>query len=191
MKKRNLTLSMVVCILIVTLLAPISGAAAGPIDTTKDASLTLLFHDGETAISSAAFDLYYVADVSADGEFTLAGDYAAYPVSLEDMDNVSMKALANTLVGYTLRDQLVPLDSGVTDQYGALKFPQKQERLNVGLYLVIGHNHAQGEYTYIPDPFLVCLPTLDLTLDQWFENVTANVKYIVTDGRDQDKVDHF
>ena len=103
------------CILCLLALFPVRAAAAGAIDTRRDVRLTIEYrHDGKP-VASVPFDLYYVASVDAYANFTLAGDFAAYPVTLENLTAAEWTALAETLAAYAERDNLTPLDSGKTD----------------------------------------------------------------------------
>ena len=149
------------CILCLLALFPVRAAAAGAIDTRRDVRLTIEYrHDGKP-VASVPFDLYYVASVDAYANFTLAGDFAAYPVTLENLTAAEWTALAETLAAYAERDNLTPLDSGKTDAQGTLIFPNKTNRLAPGLYLAVGKKHTAGGYTYTTEPFLVSLPNLE------------------------------
>ena len=161
-------------------LLPARASAAGLIDTTRDVRLTIEYrHDGE-AVPSVPFDLYYAASVDADANFTLAGDFADYPVSLENLTAAEWTALAETLAAYADRDGLTPLDSGKTDTQGMLTFPNRQERLVPGLYLVVGRRLMTERYTYTTEPFLIALPNLEN--DTWLYDVTASPKHTRTEN---------
>ena len=112
------------CILCLLALFPVRAAAAGAIDTSHNVRLTVEYrHDGKP-VASVPFDLYYVASVDAYANFTLAGDFAAYPVTLENLTAAEWTALAETLAAYAERDNLTPLDSGKTDAQGTLILPE-------------------------------------------------------------------
>lgn len=161
-------------------LLPARASAAGVIDTSRDVSLTIEYrHDGEP-VPSVPFDLYYVAEVDAYANFTLAGDFADYPVSLENLTAAEWTALAETLAAYADRDGLTPLDSGKTDEQGILIFPNQQERLAPGLYLVVGRRLVTERYTYTTEPFLISLPNLEN--DTWRYDVTASPKHTRTEN---------
>lgn len=161
-------------------LLPARASAAGVIDTDRDVRLTIEYrHDGEP-VPSVPFDLYYAASVDADANFTLAGDFADYPVSLEKLTAAERKALAETLAAYVDRDGLTPLDSRKTDTQGMLTFPNRQERLVPGLYLVVGRRLVTDRYTYTTEPFLIALPNLEN--DTWLYDVTASPKHTRTEN---------
>ena len=168
------------CILCLLALFPVRAAAAGAIDTSRNVRLTVEYrHDGKPVVS-VPFGLYYVASVDAYASFTLAGDFAAYPVTLENLTAAEWTALAETLAAYAERDNLTPLDSGKTDAQGTLTFPNKTNRLAPGLYLAVGKKHTAGGYTYTTEPFLVSLPNLEN--DAWVYDVTASPKHTRTEN---------
>ncbi len=153
--------TLLVCLLAVLLWLPAPAMAAETIDVDRNVSLTIAYQGNGETISGGVFDLYYVAAVSPQGEFTLAGDFAAYPVRVNELDAAGLRELAATLSGYVQRDDITPLDSGSTDAGGWLTFPCKQTGLAPGLYLVMGHPCSQNGYDYWPEPFVVCLPGQD------------------------------
>ena len=168
------------CILCLLALFPVRAAAAGAIDTSRNVRLTIEYrHDGKPVVS-VPFELYYVASVDAYANFTLAGDFAAYPVTLENLTAAEWTALAETLAAYAARDELAPLDSGKTDAQGTLTFPNTVDRLSPGLYLAVGKKHTAGGYTYTTEPFLVSLPNLEN--DAWVYDVTASPKHTRTEN---------
>lgn len=142
------------------------------IDTDRQVSLTLTYGKDDAGFAKVEFQLYRVADVSYDLNYTLTGDFKRYPVSLENLDSTGWRNLAETLSAYVARDKLCPLQVEKTDGDGKLTF----DKLNTGLYLVIGQRHKEGRYTYTPEPFLICLPNLN-DQDIWDYDVTASPKY--------------
>ena len=143
---------------------------------TTDLRCISYMHAGEP-IADAAVSLYRVADVSETGAFTLTGDFAAYPVTLQNLSDTEWQQLADTLVGYVGRDGLTALDSGKTDTDGTLVFPCQQQNLHPGLYLVVIQRLQEGRYTYIAKPFLTCLPGLLQNEDTWAYDVIVTPKY--------------
>lgn len=143
------------------------------IDTEKEASLTVWFGKDGDGFSQVEFQIYRVAEVSVDAKFTLTGDFADYPVKTDGLDSASWRALAQTLDGYVVRDDLTPLRTGQTGGDGKVSF----ESLNTGLYLVTGDRFRQGRYTYTPEPTLVCLPTLNEETGTWLYHAAVSCKY--------------
>lgn len=142
------------------------------IDTERETSLTITYGKENKPITNARFDLYRVADVSNQGYYTLSGDFKDYTVNLNDLDSSGWRSAAETLSAYARRDEKAFLQSGTTDSQGYLAF----SKLDVGLYLVVGHKIKIGRYTYTPEPMLVLLPGKDKN-DQWIYDLTAAPKY--------------
>ena len=143
------------------------------IDTGRETSLTLRFSRDETGFSGVEFRLYRVADVSDAAHFTLSGDFAAYPVSLDHLDSSGWRALAQTLDAYASRDGLVPMRTAETGADGKVLF----DHLSAGMYLVTGENYVSGRYTYMPESFMVTLPSLNQDTDEWVYDAVASCKY--------------
>lgn len=182
MEPRKLRISSALLALLLAVLLPVQARAAiGPIDTGKDASLTIRYEIGKNIPAPGVrFDLYRVADMSGDMEFTLAGEFAQYAgyVSLEARDTEAWEALATTLEGLVLRDRLMPLAAGYTDSKGFLAFSP----LETGLYLVLGGQYVVGSKTYTAVPALVALPESDETGTEWLYDVTAEPKNTAYDN---------
>lgn len=165
MFKLYLSLIVIICIMV-------SPVLAAQIDDKHNASLTISYKDNDKVISGAEFKLFRVADISDTGGYTLSGDFASYSVSFENLTNVGWTDLAGTLAIYAERDNIKPLETGVTNSGGKLTFTGK----SVGLYLVTGNKCSLGKYVYTPEPFLVSLPSLDVN-NTWEYNVTSEPKF--------------
>lgn len=156
---------------------PVTAFAAGSIDLSQDVGLTISYQDGNTPIVGAKFDIFLVATVDEYGELTAAEDFAQFNVNIKGKNDEAWQTLASTLEGYVLRDQILPDDSGKTNDKGLLSFPTDGNALTPGLYLVLGHRHTQDGFYYDAKPFMVMLPGIDKEKNQWVYNVTANVKF--------------
>ena len=167
MKRVNRWAGLLLCAALLCALLPTTAAARGVIDTSRPLSLTLNY-----PCAGIEFQIYYVAEVSAYGEYTLTGDFRDDPVTLDQPDQAGWRALAAALDGYVARDQRQPLAKGTTDSSGKVVF----NGLERGLYLVTWQKHTTGGYTYTPEPFLVGVPGLDAA-DDWIYDVTAAPKY--------------
>lgn len=137
------------------------------IDTQKTGSLTVQY-----PCEGAEFHLYRVANVSKLGEYSLAGDFSNYEVSLDQPDQTGWKNLASTLESYVIRDSLTPLASDKVKADGQLKF----HPLMPGMYLVFGEKHISEGYAYTPESFLISVPNIN-EADEWVYDLTAKVKY--------------
>ena len=164
-------------VLMMALLLPVRASAAGSIDLNRDVRLTISYQDGKTPLADTTFYLYLVAEVDAYGELTPVDTFRQYPVDIRGKNDDAWRALASTLEGYVLRDQIIPTDSQKTDEKGMLTFPSPQKKLKPGLYLVIGQRHTEGKLIYDAAPFMVLLPGLDEEANDWVYDVTASVKF--------------
>lgn len=156
------------CCFMLLICLPLTVLARGPIEIERKASLTINY-----PCAGAAFQLYRVAYVSAYGEYSLSEQFSGYPLSLEQADQAGWRAVAATLSGYVARDQLTPLQEGITDAHGKIVFTE----LTPGLYLLIGKSCMDGDYRYTSDPFLIALPELDAD-ETWLYDVSASPKYV-------------
>lgn len=120
----------------------------------EELSLTLDYGECEDVLVS----LYYVADVSEDLTFTLAGGFKNYPVKLNGVASQDeWKDISFTLAGYAAADKLVPLRSGSTDGDGRIVF----DGLQRGMYLVPSAFCKEGDESRVFDAFLTVLPGVD------------------------------
>ena len=158
-------------------LLPVQALADDAIDTDADVRLTISYAHDHAPISGAQFDLYYVASVDANANFTLVGDFRVYPVQVNGLNAEELKMLAETLSSYVDRDELTPLDSGSTNSQGDLFFPSSRSALKPGLYLVMGRALAKDGYTYRAEPFLVSLPKLNADTGAWDYKLIAEPKH--------------
>lgn len=171
-KKR--ILSVLLALALVLLLPVQAQAAPGPVVTANPTSLTIQYLVGaKTPAPGVRFDVYRVADVSADGTFTLVEELAGYRayISLEIQDTEGWEKLVSTLLPYA--QKYVAPQTGTTNQSGLLTF----SGLKTGLYLVVGGSCVIGGKTYTAEPFLISLPDANETGTQWRYDVTVNPKY--------------
>lgn len=177
MKKSRFVRILLVTAVIVCMMFPVQTAAAGKIDLNRDVSLTLSYNDNSTPLTGAVFDIYLVADVDEYGRLAVTDDFKDFNVNILGKNDDAWRALASTLEGYVLRDNIAPADSGKINSSGTVSFPGAGKRLTQGLYLVLGHRHTQSGSYYDASPFVVLLPGLDREANDWIYNMTANVKY--------------
>lgn len=182
MKRKTCVLCVCMLLLLASFLPMIS--AAGPIETEHETSLTLLFKHESQALEDVAVRLYRTADVSETAQFTLAGDYAEYPVRLDQLDDEGWKNAANTLATYTAADSIPASASGKTDGDGSVLFSE----LRTGLYLVVADALTVEDSTYSSAPFLISLPNLDAD-SNWIYDVTAFAKLEKVSIPEGDKTD--
>lgn len=113
-------------------------------------SLTLICKTEEVTLTGMHWDLYRVGSRKGDN-FVLEGDFAKYPVSLEDMSSSAITEAAETLENYAVLDKIPALAQGEIGKDGMLRF----DDLDSGLYMVCGKNIQVGSTMYIPSAILV------------------------------------
>ncbi len=177
-KLRDRILPLLLGMLCILVLLPTKTFAARAIDLNRNVTLTIRYTHNGRPVSDVRFDLYYVADVNEYAEFTLAGDFANYPLKINDLTTDGLKTLAETLKSYVEQDRLKPLDSGKTDDNGMLAFPNERKSLKPGLYLVVGKTLTKDGFSYKTEPFLVSLPNSDGNSKKWNYDVTVEPKHI-------------
>lgn len=185
MQNNNRVIPRLLCLLCALALLSAWSFAADPVDPGREVSLTIEYLHDKQPISGAQFDLYFVADIDENANLTLTGDFRGYPVKLDDSNAETWKALAEMFAVYVERDGLKPIDSGKTGETGTLYFPNQQESLKSGLYLVVGRRLVQETHTYMAEPFLVTLPTMDQDAGTWSYGVLAAPKFTVADRPDE------
>ncbi len=173
MKNHKKILGLLLIAVAVTLLFPLHALAAKSVDLTKSGELSLSYQDNGTPLSGAEFSIYLLASVDEAGKLTVTEEFAGYHVDFGAGNDT--KTLASTLEGYVLRDHIKPTDRGTTDSNGTLSFPTGEEKLTLGLYLVLGSRYQQNDTVYDPQPFLVTLPTFEG--DTPYYHVTVTPKF--------------
>ena len=170
-------LRIVAGMLLVLMLVPQTAFAIDPLEVGADVSLKVNYHGNNGAlISGVQFNVYKVGEIDRFGEVEPIGAFADYPVSYDNMDAAKWKNLAGMLTVYVEKDEIEPVDSGVTDEEGTVVFPNKATEMTTGLYLVIGEEHIYQYEVYTPEATLICLPNRNEKED-WIYDVVMNPKY--------------
>lgn len=175
MNKRNiikLPASLFFIAIVITLVVPVTGLAAEPVDLNKDVTLTVSYTDETTPIAGAGFSIYKVGDIDENCGIHLTGQFSNYQINTENLDNKGWQELAMTLAGYVKRDNLFPYTSITTNVNGEFSVTVKP-----ALYLIVGEKMNLGDYSFSPSPFMVFLPDSNIKDNTWDYNVTAIVKY--------------
>lgn len=149
-------LSYLICVIVVCLLMSVPMSASDdPVDPSVRCSADIRYAYEGMAVSGVVVDIYRVAMNSDDGEMELAGEFADYPVRI---NNVTSQAewndIAATLSAYILKDEIEPYRTAVSDNSGVAVY----DELETGLYLVGGVNAQNGDGKLIFDPFMLHLP---------------------------------
>lgn len=168
----------ILAVVLLLLILSTAVSAAGSIALDRDLGLTITYQDGDVPLAGAAFRIYLVASVDANGELTTTDPFRQFNVDIRGKNDEAWKTLAATLEGYALRDGIAPTDSGETDAAGCLSFPTGGERLTPGLYLVLGDRCTHDGFRYDAAPFMVMLPTQDTEKNAWVYDVLVDPKYV-------------
>lgn len=177
MKNYKRSTALLVVLLSALMLLSTPALAAGTIDPEQDGTLTLSYQTSKMPLAGAKFQIYLAATVDEHGELTATETFQQFPLNIRGKNDAAWRELASTMEGYVLRDQVLPTDSGETNEKGIVTFPSTGKKLTPGLYLVLGDRHAQAGDYCDASPFLVMLPKLDKDANAWLYDVTANVKY--------------
>ncbi len=147
--------------------ASIVAFATVQIDTEKDASLTISHLYNGAAIASADFYLYQVADVSAEGDYTLTDKFSELSIDFSAVDtNEALQNAAESAEQYVGDIGVAHDYTGITDSNGTCVF----DGLAVGVYLVLAEEYVEtassGAKTYYyGEPVLVYIPQLSEASD--------------------------
>lgn len=154
-------------------LVTVSALAAGPVDLTAPASLTVSVHYGTVPIAHMPVQAYLVSTMDQWGELTPTEAFSDYSDQLDirGEDDDAWRELAVKLaeeLPTTLRPEL----SGTTDRTGKVTF----SNVTKGLYLVTGGWANQNGKYYEFSPFFVMVPQWDEQSAGWNTQVTAYAK---------------
>ena len=167
MVKRTIVFLLMACLLLAWL--PQVAYAITPVEVDRQCSLSLRYSRLESDITMAAWDCsrcrngfaqvevrgYRIADVAADGTYTLTDDFADYPVNIYGItDQAEWKEVSSTLAAYAAADELEPELTAETDDAGTADF----QELKTGMYLVCAVDVADEGTMYQFEDFIVCLP---------------------------------
>ena len=187
------TIPMIMALLVFFSCFSVETFATVGIETDREVSLAIHFLHENTPLDQVEFQFYKVADALSTGEYQLTEDFRAYPINLNNMDAMALRALAQTLVYYAQADELSPLDRAKTDDEGIVVFPSEGNVIYPGLYLVTAEPKVVDGYTFYAEPFLISLPGMDLEGDNWQYELAVRAKYTSEENPDtpgDDVIEH-
>lgn len=119
-------------------------------------SIAVNYTDDDTALAGVDVRLHNVANWSSDGGFAPSGNYKKYDVdwNILNASAETYRQLAETLAGYTSRDNLAPRATTTTDSSGFAEFTD----LPKGLYLAVVGSYSSKALTCKASATLVALP---------------------------------
>ncbi len=153
--KKNLSKIFMILISVVVVCSVSVNSLAASVDTSAKASLTINFTVDGKRIPGGKFELYRIADISKNGSVSLTAPFSGYPIVFEPRSAHEMRTLALTLKGYVISKNLKADFTNVTDSNGQVKF----QNIPLGMYLVVGSAVNIGNITYVPEAFIVTLPS--------------------------------
>ena len=175
-KKRIAITTLLICLcfqcMAYCVLADNTADAVEPIVPDRTASLTLSYGYADTAFSSLEVDLYRIAEVSFDFQYTLTATFAPTGLILNGIQSTGeWNVIRSTLEAYIVANQLPSDAVCLTKEDGTAAF----DNLKTGLYLAVAEKAVQGELSCDFDSALVALPGLSRD-GYWEYQVTANAK---------------
>ena len=105
--------------------------------------------------------IYRVASFDEDGIITPVAPFDSYSISWDGADSATIRAVANTLEGYILRDGIAPTDFGKADESGVITFPKTVPSLESGYYLVLIESFVEDDAAVESLPVMIPLPYAD------------------------------
>lgn len=153
MKKIKSLITALLIVLIV--ISSCVNAFAVAIEPTKESSLTLQYKQGETYYSGIEIKIYRVAEVFADGTYSLCGDFKNYPVNIHGIiSQGEWRGVTTALASYVSADSIAPTRVGHTDESGTVKFSD----ILPGMYLTLSVRVETNKEIAIFESFLTVIP---------------------------------
>ena len=157
MKGQNRILCHAIAALICLLLT-FSQVYAQPSDPVAfDGNIEIHYSDGNTGLEGVNFMIYEVAAFDESNVLAVTDAFADYQIDFDFQDGSGMRALAQTIDAYVVRDGIAPVMVQQTDASGTTVFAGLR-----GLYLVRGEEAVINGNLYTPEPTLICLPYVQL-----------------------------
>lgn len=163
-------------------LAPCAAMAAStadavePISPDRVCSLTLRYECDGMVFPDLFVEVYRVAEISGDFQYTLRGDYAPSGLVLNGIRSAGeWDVVRSTLESHILANGISADRTELTDEAGQVRM----EDLAAGMYLVSAVGVMHDGYRYFFDSTLIALPGLGED-GYWQYEISANPKPVVT-----------
>ncbi len=189
-KRRMGIIAFILCICLYLIPCQVQAASTSdakePISTNENCSLTISYCSGGIAFSELPVNLYKIADVSADYQYTLTSSFEKSNLILNGIQTVGeWNVIRSTLETYILVNDITAGFNAKTDFEGKASF----DALKPGLYLAITERIIQDETTYVFDSALIALPGLGADgLWQYQVDVTSKSE-IIPPSRDDEEIE--
>ncbi len=190
-KRRMGIIAFILCICLYLIPCQVQAASTSdakePISTNENCSLTISYCSGGIAFSELPVNLYKIADVSADYQYTLTSSFEKSNLILNGIQTVGeWNVIRSTLETYILANDITAGFNAKTDFEGKASF----DALKPGLYLAITERIIQDETTYVFDSALIALPGLGADgLWQYQLDVTSKSE-IIPPSRDDEEIEY-
>lgn len=189
-KRRMGIIAFILCICLYLIPCQVQAASTSdakePISTNENCSLTISYCSGGIAFSELPVNLYKIADVSADYQYTLTSSFEKSNLILNGIQTVGeWNVIRSTLETYILANDITAGFNAKTDFEGKASF----DALKPGLYLAITERIIQDETTYVFDSALIALP--DFSADglwQYQVDVTSKSE-IIPPSQDDEEIE--
>ena len=189
-KRRMRIIAFILCICLYLIPCQVHAASTSdakePISTNENCSLTISYCSGGIAFSELPVNLYKIADVSADYQYTLTSSFEKSNLILNGIQTVGeWNVIRSTLETYILANDITADFNAKTDFEGKASF----DALKPGLYLAITERIIQDETTYVFDSALIALPGLGADgLWQYQVDVTSKSE-IIPPSQDDEEIE--
>ena len=182
MKLFRKTLLLLAALLLASaVMGPLSAIAAQTIETQRECELIIEFvHDGEP-VTGAPISIYRFADVSPNGDVSLCGAFADYPIDISGDASQRHHSLAQTLNAYAKLAQIRPDATAQIDQYGFAVV----NNLRPGMFLIGNQRFETEEGIYFLSASIVSIPAKLSEDGEWLYSVRVLPKCTFrANGRD-------
>ncbi len=144
----------ILCILCALIIC--TGSVVSANEDTPLCSLTISYTAEVKAFADLEADIYRVAEITADGEYSLLEPFSTYPININGITSqTEWQETAQTIRNLVSSDNIPSTQSAVTDKSGNASFSGLQQ----GLYLVRGITADTEDKTYEFRDFMIVLPT--------------------------------
>lgn len=138
----------------------------------KECSLTISYGYGETVFSDVQVNLYKIAEVSADFQYTLTPSFEASGLRINRIQSASeWDVVRSTLEAHVLAYGIEPEAVCATNEEGQVCF----DTLTTGMYLAIVSTVTQEDMHFRFESALISLPGLGME-GYWQYQVSVNAK---------------
>lgn len=187
-KRRMAIIAMIICLCLQLMpfcaFAATTADAKEPINSNKDCSLIISYRYNDLVFKDLLVMLYKVADVSADFQYTLTGEFLEQDIILNGIkSNSEWNVVGSTLEANIIANNITADYVLNTDANGNISL----KSLTPGLYFALTNTVKQGEVTCCFNSTLIALPSLTTT-GSWQYDVAVTPKYEIIPNKDNEKV---